>query len=658
MTAYPQLFSPIEVGGFTLRNRVAHASIVTRFVQNGQATDPLINYYENRAKGGAGLIVGEPLAMINANTDPRRLRVYDDAGMASLERLAEAVEGHGCRLLGQAQDPGRGRHEAGRNDSAIGVSALPDDLSWTVPHVLTTTEIWGIIEEWARASARLQKAGFSGVELSAGHGHLFHQFFSPWSNRREDEFGGDIKGRTRFLRELIAAIRSECGRPFIIGTKLPGDDGVENSIDLEQAKAIATEIASTDEVDYWTFAWGAHARSLWTHMPNAHGERAPYLKEIAEIASVAPSIPSGALGYITDPNEGEYAVSQGLTDLVFLGRPLITDPAWPEKARSGQEAKIRYCVSCNTCWRSIIDGNRLECDNNPRVAEPDEAFWEPAAAATQKRITILGSGVAGLEAAWVAAARGHAVTVLGRSGEPGGKTRLHAELIGGENLSSIYDYQFLTGKRYGVSYQLNSAGELADVLATKPDEVILATGANMIPPAFIPQEYLDEGFVEDLRAMVLPFIGRRAGEAGRVVIYDEDHTEATYAAAELLAENFDHVTIVTPRERVATDCTLVNRQEIYQRLYDRDIEIVTSAAPIGLDELEEAQLIVANVYNGKQQILEDIAAITYATARAPQEGLQAILEKQDIVVHTIGDCHAPRSLLSATREGYRVGMAI
>ena len=658
MTAYPHLFSPVNVGGFTLRNRVAHASIVTRFVQDGEATDQLTRYYESRARGGAGLIVGEPLAMISANKDPRRLRVYDDAGLGSLERLAESVERHDCRLLGQVQDPGRARHEAGRNDSAIGVSALPDDLSWTVPHVLSTAQIWGVIEEWARASARLKRAGFSGVELSAGHGHLFHQFFSPWSNRREDEFGVDRQGRTRFLRELIAAIRAECGRPFIIGTKLPGADGVANSIDLAEARSIAAEIAATGEVDYWTFAWGAHARSLWTHLPNAHGERAPYLQEIAQLASVAPDIPTGALGYITDPNEGEHAVREGLADLVFLGRALITDPAWPEKARTGQEATIRYCVSCNTCWRSIIDGNRLECDNNPRVAEPDEVFWEPKPAAKTKRVTVVGSGVAGLEAAWVAAARGHEVTVLGRSGEPGGKTRVHAELIGGENLSSIYDYQFLTGKRYGVDYQLDSGGKLSDIWATQPDEIVLATGSKMIPPAFIPQEYIDEGFIEDLRGLVLQFIGRRVREAGRIVLFDEDHTEMTYAAAELLADNFDLVTIVTPRERIATDCTLVNRQEIYHRLYQRGIEIITSCVPVGLDELEEAKLRIANVYSGAEQVLGEIVSVTYSTARRPLDELQAPLEAQGLNVLTIGDCHAPRSVLAATRQGYQVGMSL
>ena len=305
MTAYPTLFSPIEIGGLTLRNRIAHASILTKFTKEGQATDELINYHRSRAKGGTAMIVTEPIAMISRNKDGKRLRAYDDGGRESLKRLADAVESEDCRLLGQVQDPGRGRHEIGRNDKAIGVSSLPDDLSWTVAHVLDAGELREIIDEWALGCARLKAAGWSGVELSSGHGHLFHQFLSPWSNRREDEYGGDIDGRTRFLRELIDAIRAECGRPFIIGVKLPGNDGVPNSIDLEESARIARRMGEHDEIDFWTFCWGAHANSLWTHLPNAHDERAPYLPAIRDLRQNAPEIPTGALGYITDPNEGE-----------------------------------------------------------------------------------------------------------------------------------------------------------------------------------------------------------------------------------------------------------------------------------------------------------------------------------------------------------------
>jgi len=655
---YPQLFSATTIGGVPVRNRIAHASIVSRFVQDGRATDRLINYLASRAQGGTGLIVTEPVAMTFANRSPQRLRGWDDAGLADLQRVAAAVERWDSRVLAQVQDPGRGRHATGRNESAIGASALPDDLSWTVPHVLTPARIRQLIDEWAAGCRRLQGAGFSGVEISAGHGHLFHQFLSPWSNRREDAYGGDLDGRTRLLRELMAAIRAACGRPFIIGLKLPGFDGVPGSIDLAEAGRIAGAMAATGNVDYWTFVWGAHARSLWLHMPGPAGPRAPYLDQIRELRQVDPSIPTGAIGYITDPNEAERALTEGTAELVFMGRPLITDPAWGEKARTGREAQIRYCVSCNTCWRTVIEGTRLECDNNPRVGESDEVDWQPAQAAVPKDVAVIGSGIAGLEAAWVAAARGHRVTVYGAADEPGGKTRLHAEVPGGEHLSSIYDYQQLACRQHGVQFRMGRLVD-ADLAATlQADTVILATGSTMAVPSFIPAEYVAEGFVFDLRGLLISLRGRTTREAGRLVLFDQDHTEMTYGAALKLLDRFARVTIVTPRERIASDVPLLNRQSIYQQLFDRRVDILTNVEPRSLDGLEDGRLTLFNVYNGDTTELEDVAAVTYSGPRTPDDQLRAGFEAAGRHVYPIGDCYAPRSVLAATRQGYEIGMLI
>ena len=656
--SYPALFSPTVIGGVPVRNRVAHASIVSRFVRDGRATDRLVHYLGSRARGGTGLVITEPVAMTFANRSPDRLRGWDDGALDDLKRLAAAVERWDSRLLGQVQDPGRGRHATGRNEYAIGASPLPDDLSWTVPHALTPARIRQLCDEWAAGCLRLKSAGFSGVEISAGHGHLFHQFMSPWSNRREDDYGGDILGRTRFLRELMAAIRAACGRPFIIGLKLPGVDGVPGSIDLAEAAQIAAAVAATGNVDYWTFVWGAHARSLWTHMPGPAGPRAPYLPHIRELRQTDPSIPTGAIGYITDPNEAERALTDGTADLVFLGRPLITDPAWGEKARTGREGQIRYCVSCNTCWRTVVEGTRLECDNNPRVGEPDEVDWQPVRAAMRKRVAVIGSGIAGLEAAWVAAARGHDVTVYGASDEPGGRTRLHAELPGGEHLSSIYDYQQLAGRQHGVKYRMGAPVDAATAAALPADAVILATGSTLSVPAFIPAEYVTEGVVHDLRGMLVSLRNRKTKETGRVVIFDQDHTEMTYSAALRLLERFARVTLVTPRERVASDVLLLNRQSIYQQLYDRRVEIFTCVEPHSLDGLEDGCITLVNVYNGDATVLDDVAAVTFATPRVPDDGLRAVFEAAGKEVHLAGDCYAPRSVLAATRQGYEVGMAV
>jgi len=658
-TAYPTLFSPLELGGVRLRNRLAHASIVTRFVRDGRPTDAFYHYFRNRAEGGTALLVTEPLAMTAFNRVPTRLRAWDDRELDALKRLADVVEAADSRLLGQVQDTGRGRHAIGRNEGAVGPSALPDDLSWTVPRALSRTDIHDLIEQWAEGSLRLKRAGFSGVEISAGHGHLFHQFLSPWSNRREDEYGGDLDGRTRFLREVIAAIRSACGRPFLIGLKLPGDDGVAQSINLDDAHAITARMAQdTDLFDYWTWAWGSHANSLYRHLPDAHGERHPYLEQIRALRQHAPGMATGALGYITDPNECETALTDGTAELAFLGRPLITDPAFGNKAERGREADIRYCVSCNTCWRSIIEGGRLECDNNPRVGAEDEAHWQPLRVQTPRHVVVVGSGIAGLEAAHTAARRGHRVTLFARGEEPGGKTRLHAALPGGENLSSIYDYQFLMAQRHGVQFHFGVEADAPAVLAAQPDVVLLATGAEAAVPDFVPPEYAEAGFIPDIRQMATEMLDRQGREPGRVLLFDQDHTEMTYAVAELLAQRFDAVTVVTPRERIAGDVSLINRQGIYQRLHDLDVEIVTCMRVRDLEALEEAAVVLSNIYHGRTRRIEEVVALCYATARRPCDALATPLREAGVSVIPVGDCRAPRGVLAATREGYEVGMRL
>ncbi|MEM9323798.1 MAG: FAD-dependent oxidoreductase [Pseudomonadota bacterium] len=654
VVGYPLTFSPIQLGGQRLRNRIIHASMTTRYAREGLVTDAYENYFVSRAGGGAGAIVSEPMNVAPGQNAPSRLAVFDGRALDGIARMVERIEAHDCRFFVQVQDRGRGRHEGGRIDDAYGASPLPDDISWTVPRALTAGEIEAMIDGMAESCQKLAAVGVTGCEISAGHGHLFHQFLSPWSNVRDDDYGGSLENRARLLTSVISEIRERCGPDFAIGVKLPGIDGVANSVDLALARDIAAHVAATGHIDFWSFAWGSHANSLYEHLPDAHGPAVPYVDQTAELRAVAPDIPTGALGYITDPMQGERQIADGKAELVMLARALVTDPWLPRKAAEGREAEIRYCVSCNSCWRAIIERNHLECDNNPRVGRADEGDWHPARTTKPQRFAVVGAGVAGMEAAWILAEAGHEVTVFGRGDEPGGATRLHAELPGGENLSSVYDYQTLRAQKAGARFVMGSEAQLADITGSDPSAVVLATGAGLSTPQWLDADWREEGLVPDLRTLCADFLPRPAKSDGRLVIYDQDHTEMTYAAAEYLSDWFDEVVLITPRERVATDVALVTRQKTYRRLYECRVRIVTSAVPTGVEALEEAAFEYRNVFNGDTARIEDIAAVTFATPRVPRAALRQPLEAAGLPVHVIGDCLSPRTVMAATREGHAI----
>ena len=656
---YPSLFAPFVLAGKRLRNRIVHASMNTHMAEHTRVTERLIQYHANRARGGAALIVTEPISMAQHQNVPYRARAWNDDNLDDLKRWADAVESEDCRLLAQIQDPGRGRHNTGINAEAISASALPDDLSWVVPHALTISEIRAITEEFASSAARLKRCGFSGVEISAGHGHLFHQFLSPWSNVRTDEYGGDWEGRTRFVAELIAALRAMCGREFIVGLRLPGNDYVPGGIGVAEAATIAARLTGSGDVDYVNFVQGTHGRALEWHLPDAHGPRAPYLPLFREIRRSIPGIPLVSLGRITDPAEADHIIASGEAELIGLGRPILCDAAWPLKAAQGRSRDIRYCVSCNMCWDTINTRLRpIACVNNPRVAEADEVDWWPSPAPAPRRVVVVGTGVAGMEAAWIAAARGHEVTAFGASQEVGGKTRLHALLPGGESLSSIYDYQFAAAGRAGVRFELGVSASAADVITLDPAVVVLACGSRMLPPPWLAPAMRDAGLVPDLRSAMAVLLRHATRQSGTAVIFDMDHTEGTYAAAELLRALFNRVVVITPRESIAQATSLVARQGILRRFQEKHIETIPLAEPRWSAGIDDGKLDYVNVYNGDAGVIADVSFFAHSTPRTPDDALAAPLHAAGIEVRLVGDCRSPRGLLAATAEGHAAGNAI
>ena len=653
---YPHLFSPMQLGGQRFRNRIAFASMFSGRPHNGDVTPELIAFYANRAAGGAALIVTEPLSVLRrVDLFAGQVRVHERKDLDGLCRWSAAVRQHDSGIVAQLQDSGRGDVRPLRKPFSLAPSALPDDLSWTMPHAMSKSEIAKVRDDFAAAAAILQKAGFNGVELSSGHGHLHHQFLSPWANRRDDDYGGPLENRIRIHVELVQAIRSVCGEDFLIGMRLPGNDGVLGSIGWNAAAEIAEALTQCCSLSYVNFVQGSQASTLYMHVADMHSPRGTYVDDIARLRARCNGVPVAATGRITEPAQAEALLAADKADFVMMGRTLLADPAWGMKARANRDGHIRKCGSCNNCWGEVVHrGKPLSCDNNPRVARDDEVDWWPRRDPVPKRLTIVGGGIAGLEAAWIAAARGHHVTLFSESADLGGKARLYASMPGCEAISSIFDYEIATAQRAGVAFKLSQRASLQDIQASAPDAVILATGGEMYWPSQLPIEWREWGVIPNLWTLIKD-LPRMREETGTAVLYDFDGTDVTYSAAEALSHHFSKVVIVSPVESLARDEALVKRQAIYHRLLNRGVEAVQWSEPSPNTDLENGRVAIRNIMTNRETAIENVALFAYATPRRPRDEMLEPLKTLGYDTYIIGDAFVPRPTMATVREAHDLG---
>jgi 2,4-dienoyl-CoA reductase-like NADH-dependent reductase (Old Yellow Enzyme family) len=650
--SFDTLFSPIKIGPHELRNRIVHVATVTALGKDRKVTDRLINYHRARAEGGAAMIVTELMNVHPTSSGaPILVSAHDEANLDGFTRWAEAVEGAGCRLIGQLGHIGR-QQLWGLESVPRGASAQPESLYWNAARPFTEDEIPDIVAGYANTAERFKRAGFSGVELHGAHGYLIAQFLSPACNDRTDGYGGSFEGRTRFMREVLAAVRAACGSDFIVGIKLPADERIPGGIDPDEATRIAAAAAGEDVLDYMSFSQGAFGHNFDTHLPDMHYPPRPFLPLHTRMRAAGGGLPVIGLGRIETAEAAETALAEDACDLVGFSRLLISDAAWPNKTRTGRSKDVRLCTYCNYCWGEIHAGKPIRCFQNPELVSEGEADWQPPPANERKRVVVVGAGLAGLEAAWIAATRGHDVTVFSTSDTVGGAARLEARLPGRADVAHTMAFQHAHAVDAGADFRLGVTATVADVRACQPDAIVLATGSTMRrPPALAA-----DAEAVDLRSAVETLLATDGPPAsGTAVLLDMNQTLPVYAAAELLAQRFARVVLLTPAPEIARFVNLMSRMGVDRRLAHLEIDVRRMTEPTAL---EGGRLTYRHIITGAESTIDDVALLTYVTPRIARDDLATDLEGLGVPVHLAGDCTLARDPASAVHDGHRIGLAL
>ncbi|MEY1673480.1 MULTISPECIES: oxidoreductase [Gordonia] len=642
-TPFPELFSPLALGGTTLKNRLVALPAGTSLVQEGIPGHGDVEHFERLAAGGVGMIVGGATVVHPTTTLRSRklVEAYQEAVIPATAEKVKAVHRHGSRLVTQLVHLGR-EFIGGESDSPpVAPSPVKTVRDAYPPHELTIGEIEDIVEGWRVSTENLIAAGVDGLEVHAAHGYLVAQFMSPLTNRRSDCFGGSFDNRMRFGRMIVEAMRSAMPAGKILGVRLSGEEEIPGGMTIEDCLPIAEFYAGLG-IDYLSIT---------------HGTRGAYVKDSTQPDAVA--VPSASrvravtglttlVGQrIRDAATAEHIVKHGHADLVGMARALIADPELPNKSAENRLLEIRGCLGVNQDCRAFDP--HLHCAVNAEVGRGRHRQAGVRAPVT-KDVYVIGGGPAGLEAARVAAERGHRVSVFDKDTALGGSVRVAAAAPHRSTLIDVIDYLGNEMRRLKVEVNL-AAGIDADDFAeirSIADHVVVATGSRTAPaPEWLdghPTATVDEVIIGDPA-------GISAGEA--VVVDDGDGFWPAYNAAEALALRGWQVTLATPLTALCSRVPAESVGPLLSRLGDAGVRLrVAHAVVAGSDGRSP---LLQPVFGGEATALDE-SLIVWHGPRQPV--LDLGVHAADETIDLIGDCVTPRRIGHAIAEGYRAGCEI
>lgn len=652
MTAFPTLFSPIRLGGVTVANRIVSTGHDTVMAHDGHVTDRLIAYHEARARGGAGMIVVQVSGVHEtARYTSHILMATSDDAISGYGRLAQAVQAHGTRIMGQLFHPGREIMETqdGTAPVAYAPSAVPNGRFRVMPVALSGSMIAEIVSGYASAARRLMQAGFDGCEIVASHGYLPAQFLNPAVNLRSDAYGGPLPNRMRFLVEVAQAIRAETSAEFVIGLRISGEEKDIEAMETGEVLEVCRHMDAAGLVDYLHVIAGNSASLAGAiHIVPPMFYEAGYTAPFAALVTKIVSKPVIVTGRINQPQVAEQILSSGQADLCGMTRALICDPDMPAKARGGQVDDIRACIGCNqACIGHFHKGYPISCIQYPESGRELTLAAAKTPVAAPRHILIAGGGPAGLKAAAVLAGRGHRVTLCEAQAQLGGQALLAQLLPGRAEFGGIVTNLAHEAKSAGAEIRLNTPVTPDLVRDTAPDVVLIATGA--IPRW--PQMETTGAHVVDAWQV----LRGRVNPGARVVVADWRGDWIGMGVAEKLARDGCSVRLCVEGVAAGEGLPFYVRDEMVARLHRLGVAIQPYARLFGADA---DTVYMTHSAATEPVLLEGVDTLVLAQGHQSDTTLMDQLSTWPGEVHLIGDALTPRSAEEAVLDALRLSVTL
>ena len=648
--ALEHLFSPIKIRNLTVKNRILSTGHDTTMPTEGIINERLLAYQRARAEGGAGLIVLQVSGVHeSARYTTHLLMATEPNCVDGYRKMADMCHAHGTKVFAQIFHPGREIMEAGEGLLAVAysASAVPNERFHVMPKPLNQRMINEISEGYVQAARYLHEAGIDGAEFVASHGYLPAQFMSTQVNLREDQYGGSLENRLRFSVDILKAIRAATSDDFVIGMRISADELDGGGLDADEVLAICQ--ALEPHLDYVNLTLGTSA-SLGgaVHIAPPMAFKAGYIAEQTKVFKDALNIPVLIAGRINQPQDADLIIKNGQADMCGMTRALICDPKMPNKAQNNQLDDIRACIACNqACIGHFHKGQPISCIQHPQTGR-EQQYGDLQAAAAPKKVMVIGGGPAGMNAALIAAQRGHRVSLYESGKQLGGQALLAQNLSRRAEFGGLITNLLQAMSKQDINIHLNTRVDMAKVQAEAADVVVLATGAT---PYAQPIEADDS----ILKLNAWQYLQGTAPQGKSVLLTDWRCDWVAPGIAELLVKQGFDVSIAINGLCLGETLTLYVRDELTATAQRLGIKLLPNARLYGYDN---GTVYLQHNTSAEAVELEGINTIIACDGQMALDELGDAIEDLGMVLHRIGDCNTPRTAEEAMYEGMKVAAMI